>query len=281
MAPDRDVGDVHAGAIDRDEAIDLIFQRRAKSSYTREVAEPFFPDVGHEGDGARRRYLRLLHFADDGDEHGQAAAIVADARAMEDASLTLHFDVGAFGKHSVEVRGDDDAGSRRGAGVVAEDVPHLVHAHTLQAELFEDALQLPAPDFFFEWRRWNLAEANLVRDSLRLACLRPVERRFHRRVLQQIPREWRLLGGRRPDGQRKSQPGHHRQSHHTRLRERHGTRCYPRLRTPATFAHARSPLARASPHHSGIASALDSAMPCTDRAYHVRAHAAGNCRKPL
>ena len=51
---------------------------------------------------------------DDRDEHGEAAAVVADARPAQDRAVALHLDVRALRKHGVEMRGDhDDADAAR------------------------------------------------------------------------------------------------------------------------------------------------------------------------
>ena len=90
MAADRDVGDVHAGAVDRHEAIDLILQRDVEQRlHAAQIAEPFFADVGDEGDRARRLDVGRLHLADDRDQHREAAAIVADAGPSQHGALAL------------------------------------------------------------------------------------------------------------------------------------------------------------------------------------------------
>ena len=40
----------------------------------------------------------------DREHHGEAAAVVADARAAQDRAFALHLDVGAFREHGVEMR---------------------------------------------------------------------------------------------------------------------------------------------------------------------------------
>ena len=76
----------------------------------------------------------VLHRARDRDEHGEATAVVANARPLSvPPSRDLH--VGAFGKHRVEVRGDHEAGPRRLARTVAEHVAGAIHANVLQSEL--------------------------------------------------------------------------------------------------------------------------------------------------
>ena len=107
-----------------------------------QIAEPFLADVGDERDRARRLDVGLLHLADDRDHHREAAAVVADARSLEQVALALHLDVGAFGEHRVEMRREHEMRMRGRARIVAEHVADLVDAHVLQPELREDALQL-------------------------------------------------------------------------------------------------------------------------------------------
>ena len=110
-----------------------------------QVAEPLLADVGDEGDRSRRRDLRLLQQPDDADEHGQAAAVVADARSLQHGALARDLDVGLFGEHRVEVRGDDQMRARLRPGPLAEHVALAVDAHVLQPELLERPLEHLGP----------------------------------------------------------------------------------------------------------------------------------------
>ena len=151
MAPHRHVGDVHAGAVNRDEAIDLILERVVEQLlHAAQIAEPFLADVRDERDRAGRLHLRVLHLTHDRHEHREPAAVVADAGSVEDAALALHLHVRPLGEHRVDVRGDDDVRPRRGAGMMAEHVAGPVDRHVLQPQLLEHALQLPAARFFLE-----------------------------------------------------------------------------------------------------------------------------------
>ena len=167
-AADRDVGDVHAGAVDRHEAIDLILQRHAEQLFhAAQVAESLFADVRDERDRPGRLDLRLLHLADDRDDDGEAAAVVADPGPVQHGALPLHLHVRAFRKDRVQVRRNHDARARGAAArIVAEHIPDLVDAHVLQTELLEHALQLLPPRLFLEWRRGYLADTDLVGDRV-------------------------------------------------------------------------------------------------------------------
>ena len=129
QAADGDVRDAEPGAIDRDEAIDLPFQPFAEQVLdAAQIAESFFADGADEGDGARRAEVVLDDRARDGEQHREAAAIVADARAAEHRPFALHRDVRAFGKHRVEMRAEHEMRARLRAAPFAEDVAFLVDA---------------------------------------------------------------------------------------------------------------------------------------------------------
>jgi hypothetical protein len=165
--------------------------------------------------------LGFPHLADDRDHDRQAAAVVADTGSLQQVPFTLHLDVGPLREHRVEVRGEDEVRVRGGAGILAKHVAHLVHAHVPQAELREHALQLLAADLLLELGRRNLAEADLVRNRLRLRRLDGVDRALHRRILQEIGgSRGPALRLNRPNRQRQRQPApQHRSQHVTLLTE--------------------------------------------------------------
>ena len=169
QAADRDVRDAEAGAVDRDEAIDLPLHAFVEEIlHAAQIAEAFFADRADKRDRARRLDLRLVHRAHDREQHGETAAVVADAGTAQDVAFALDLDVGAFGKHGVEVRGEHEARPRLRAGPIAEHVAFLVDAHVLQAELAEHLRVDLGALRFLERRRLDLAQPNLILDGLRL-----------------------------------------------------------------------------------------------------------------
>ena len=159
-----------------------------------QVAEPLFADIGDEGDRAGRLHVRLAQGTDDRRQHGEAAAVVADARPPQHVSLARDLDVGVFREHGVEVRRNHDVRRRCCAGPIAEDVAGTIDPDVLQSQIGELALQHFATRGFLEWRRRHLAEANLVLDGAPLDFLGGVQRRPHRRILRQSGDGSRLLG---------------------------------------------------------------------------------------
>ena len=136
------------GAVDRHEAIDAALQSLVEQVlHAAQVAQALFADVADEGDRARRLHVARLERADDGEDHGQAAAVVADARPANHGALLRGLDVGALGEHGVEVRGEHEVRARGRARPLAEDVAHLVDAHVLQTQLAELRARRARPRF--------------------------------------------------------------------------------------------------------------------------------------
>ena len=134
-----------------------------------QVAEPLLADVGDEGDRAGGLDAGLLEQPGDAEHHRQTAAVVADARAFQHRAIARHFDVGLFGKHGVEVRGQYQVRARVAAGPLAEDVALLVDADALQLELLEQPLHRLGAALLLERRRRDLADADLLLDEGSLA----------------------------------------------------------------------------------------------------------------
>jgi hypothetical protein len=171
VAADADVGDAEAGAIHRDELVDLSFEAvEEEALHAAQVAQAFLADIGDEGDGAGGFHVALVEGADDGEHDGQAAAIVADAGAFEDRPARVTLTSVPSGKDGVEVGGEYQVGPRGLAGSDADHVAGRVHAHVAQAEFLEQALSTPVRGPFLERRRGNLAEAGLQVDACAARC---------------------------------------------------------------------------------------------------------------
>ena len=83
-------------------------------THATEVAFAFFTYVGGEEDGDGRGDVGIAQGGDDGEEGGQAGAVVADAGGVDAGSVVLFegLNEGAGGEDGVEVGGEEDAGSR-------------------------------------------------------------------------------------------------------------------------------------------------------------------------
>ena len=112
-AADGDVRHAQPFAVDRDEAIDSVFQRLVEEAlHAAQVAEPFFADRGDERDRSRCRHAGLVQRSRDREQIGEPAAIVADAGTAKHVAVPSNLDVGAARKHGVEVRAHDDVRAR-------------------------------------------------------------------------------------------------------------------------------------------------------------------------
>ena len=71
-AADPHVGHAEAGAVHGDEAVDLPLEGvvEERLGVPRRIPEALFADVADEGDRALGDHLRLVHGADDADQHG-------------------------------------------------------------------------------------------------------------------------------------------------------------------------------------------------------------------
>ena len=144
MAADRDVGHVHAGAVDRHEPIDLILQRRLEQLlHAAQIAEPFFADVGDEGDRARR--LAPWPSSSRGRSRPSPPGRGSRRRCRALAAgcpSRFTFTSVPSGNTVSRCAARTRCGCGGRARIIAEHVADLVDADVLQSELREHALQL-------------------------------------------------------------------------------------------------------------------------------------------
>ena len=109
-------------------------------------------------------------------QHRQTAAVVADAGTLEPASGPRDVDVGAFGKHRIQMRGDHDVWLPCNTWPVAEHVSNPIEPNVCQASLLERGLHRLRARRLVKWRGRNLAQADLIANDLGLVTLHGVER---------------------------------------------------------------------------------------------------------
>src|SRR5690606_15750211 len=124
-----------ADAVDRDEhrdavAVAALGEEVADAS---QVAGPLLADVANKEDVAGRPYAGFVQRADDGEDDGRAARVVADARRQEARLVAFHADVGGFGEHRVEVRGDGEERAVAGATSQPHHVAFFIALDVLEA----------------------------------------------------------------------------------------------------------------------------------------------------
>ena len=171
VAADSDVGDASGFAgFDGDEFIDIAFECGPEEFFhAAKVAGTLFADVGDEGDGASGGEVHVVHGVDDREESGEAAAVIANTRAFEDASGAGDVDVCLGWEDGVEVCGEDEMWVRLRAGTIAEDVSCMVDSDVGEAGFFEEMGEFGGALVFVEGRRGYLAEAYLLVDEVWLA----------------------------------------------------------------------------------------------------------------
>ena len=144
-----------------------------------EVAEAFFADGADERHGTGGLDRRSRQRVGDRDHDRQPAGVVADARPLQHGAGARDADVGALGKHGVEVRADDDVRPRRLAAPHAEHVADGVEAHVAEAGGDEALAERLGARGFLERRRRDLGERHLVVEDRGLAGLQRVDCRDH------------------------------------------------------------------------------------------------------
>ena len=154
------------GAVEYEERADAGGERGggAEVAYAAEVAIAFFADVGDEdgGGGEAAEGGRRFHGADEGEEAGEAGAVIADAGADEGA-VGLGADVvgRAGGEDGIEVGGDGDVGRRGGGLEERDDVAGLIDLG-FTAELAEGGEHPFGAALFLERRRGDAAEFEVL-----------------------------------------------------------------------------------------------------------------------
>ena len=127
-----------SGTIHGDERVDAALQLLVEEVLDApQVAQPFFPDRADERDAARRLQIALVHRPNHADEHGEAPAVVRDARTLDAVPRSRRLHVGALGENGIEVGAEDDVGSRRLARPLTQNIADGVDADVLQPERFE------------------------------------------------------------------------------------------------------------------------------------------------
>src|SRR5712672_4023030 len=120
---------VGAGAIEYDHGFEFGFVGVDQSAHAAEIAFAFFADVGDEEDAAARVDLGSLTGARDGDEGGEAGAIVGDAGAEKTSAFVADFYVGGRWEDGVKMRGEYDDFFFIGAAEFADYVAGFVDLH--------------------------------------------------------------------------------------------------------------------------------------------------------
>jgi len=95
-------------AIDREEGADTVLVRSLRKQVTHpaQIATALLANRSDEQDRVARGDLARIHRPGIGEQRGEAACIVANARRVEPGALAAHLDRSALREHGVNVRGD-------------------------------------------------------------------------------------------------------------------------------------------------------------------------------
>ncbi len=121
-------------ALQRQRRADPALEQIDGRPHPTQVAQPFLADIGHKpdvalvGDGVPLQRLGQVQ------QPGDPQAVVAQAGAVDPLALTAHGQVGPGREHSVDVRGDQQAGTLGVAGAPAVDIADGVGSHVGKAE---------------------------------------------------------------------------------------------------------------------------------------------------
>ncbi len=97
-----------------------------EGAHAAEIAFAFFADVGDKKDSAARLDVGFVARAGDGDERGEAGAVVRDSGGEEAIALVADFDWGRGGEDGIEVGGKNNDFFFVGATEFADDIASLV-----------------------------------------------------------------------------------------------------------------------------------------------------------
>jgi hypothetical protein len=143
------------------------------------VPGALFADVGDEVDRPLRPHAGGAHGFRHREQHREAAAIVTDARALEQRPLTLDADVGLLRKNGIEVRRQDHDGTTPRARALGDHVPDRVDANVAQTERFEPAFHLSGTPFLLERGGRDLADRHLLVDRPGVVGADAIDRRSY------------------------------------------------------------------------------------------------------
>ena len=163
-------------AVNRHEPVDLSFQRVGEQRLdAAQVPESLFTDGADECDRARRPNIRRVERARDREDDGQAAAVVADARTLEDAPSRVTLTSVPSGKTVSRCALNTRWGRAAGRDARRARCPPCRCAHFAIRRAKRIGVGRSAGGLL-ERRRGNLAEPHLILNRPRLVGPRGVER---------------------------------------------------------------------------------------------------------
>src|SRR5258708_15303976 len=182
---------VLAGAVDGDERVELIFifPLREKILYATQIADAFFTDVADE----KKRVIGFdaadVERLDQSEKHGQAAAVILNAGAVEASASAFNGEIGTGRKHRINVGRDHDR-ARGSPATPTEHVADRIGLNVRKTQFFKLSSHELSTLLLGERRRRCLRNRDLLFDVCFVVfldeaqCLldvRPRYQRFFRR----------------------------------------------------------------------------------------------------
>ena len=175
-----------AAAVHGDPRIDARPAVAEQVLHTAEVAQPLLAHGADEQEIGRGADFGGAHGPQHRQDHHQPTRVVADARREERVTADSHRDVGALGKHGVQMRVHGHR-ALAPAAPKCQHVAHLVDPHRVGAGLTHHLGELGGAHFLHERRCGNLREHDevgecrrfqFVDDAKRLLDVAPVAQVF-------------------------------------------------------------------------------------------------------
>ncbi len=170
-------GDViGAGAVENDCGFEFGAVGVDESAHAAEVAFAFFADIGDEENCAARFDSGFMDRARDGDQCGQAGAVVGNSRRVQAFGVAANFHFGAGRKDGVEMRGEHDDFFVGDARKLGDDVAGFVDRDA-EAAIGEERPHGVSARRFLKWRRGNFGDADLLLVNPVVIARKPGKRR--------------------------------------------------------------------------------------------------------
>src|SRR5262245_33129850 len=186
ITPYPDVGNPEPRAIDGNKTIDPAFETLVeKVLNAAQVPEPFLAHGTDECERSIGLDVVAVQRVDDANDHGKAAAIVADSRPSDEKAVARCLHHSPLRKDCIKMRAEDQVRARRPAGSLTQDVANLVDPYVPQSQFLEATFVGFGALALLERRRRYFAKTDLLFQELRFALLHRVECRAQRRISDQ------------------------------------------------------------------------------------------------
>jgi hypothetical protein len=124
----------------------------------------------------------------DRDEHGQAAAVVADTGATKQVPLAPDTDIGSLWEDRVQMSRQNQVWLRGGPGALREQITGSVNTNVAKSHVLKPVLHELTTSLFPERRSRYFTEMDLIFNCLGFVESRALQSRFGRQVFDDVQR---------------------------------------------------------------------------------------------